>query len=76
LNPSFEPPPPLPNVLKKEMYDLYMKDPEANSVRALSQRFHVGMKRVDAILRLKGMEHAWYKVCINAFLLFRDALYD
>lgn len=44
------------------MYVEFMKDPEANSVRVLSQKYHVSMKRVDAILRLKGMEAAWVKV--------------
>ncbi|KAK1221906.1 hypothetical protein PQX77_015286 [Marasmius sp. AFHP31] len=43
------------------MYDDYMKDPIKNNIRALSQRYHVSLKRVDAILRLKGMEKAWVK---------------
>ncbi|KAJ3731908.1 eukaryotic mitochondrial regulator protein-domain-containing protein [Lentinula guzmanii] len=61
LNQSFIPPPPISNKQRNEMYRLYMLDPEKNSVRALSQRFHISLDRVDAILRLKGMEDAWAK---------------
>ncbi|KAI6048008.1 hypothetical protein EDC04DRAFT_2620951 [Pisolithus marmoratus] len=35
--------------------------PKANSVRALSSRHNISIKRVDAILRLKGLEEAWKK---------------
>ncbi|KAI6112468.1 hypothetical protein EDD16DRAFT_1603229 [Pisolithus croceorrhizus] len=38
-----------------------MRDPETNSVRALSSRHNISIKRVDAILRLKGLEEAWKK---------------
>ncbi|KAH7922695.1 hypothetical protein BV22DRAFT_1070087 [Leucogyrophana mollusca] len=36
-----------------------MADPEANSVRELAARHHLSIKRVDAILRLKGLEQHW-----------------
>ncbi|KAJ3983296.1 eukaryotic mitochondrial regulator protein-domain-containing protein [Lentinula detonsa] len=61
LNQSFIPPPPISDKQRNEMYRLYMLDPEKNSVRALSQTFHISLDRVDAILRLKGMEDAWAK---------------
>ncbi|KAJ4477931.1 eukaryotic mitochondrial regulator protein-domain-containing protein [Lentinula lateritia] len=61
LNRSFVPPPPISDKQRSEMYSLYMLDPEKYSVRALSQKFHVSLDRVDAILRLKGMESAWVK---------------
>ncbi|KAG2118122.1 uncharacterized protein F5147DRAFT_670011 [Suillus discolor] len=38
-----------------------MADPEANSVRALAARHHLSIKRIDAILRLKGLEQSWKK---------------
>jgi hypothetical protein len=38
-----------------------MADPEANSVRALAARHHLSIKRIDAILRLKGLEESWKK---------------
>ncbi|KAF9270760.1 hypothetical protein L218DRAFT_915125 [Marasmius fiardii PR-910] len=61
LNRTFKPPPPLQDALKNRMYEEYMEDPVKNSLRALSQRYHISLKRVDAILRLKGMEQAWVK---------------
>jgi hypothetical protein len=39
-----------------------MEDPVNNSERALAARFHISIKRVDAILRLKGLELDWMKV--------------
>ena len=39
-----------------------MANPEANSVRNLASRYHLSIKRVDAILRLKGLEENWIKV--------------
>lgn len=39
-----------------------MDDPDANSVRDLASRYHLSIKRVDAILRLKGLEENWIKV--------------
>ncbi|KAL0571982.1 hypothetical protein V5O48_009984 [Marasmius crinis-equi] len=61
LNQSFKPPPPLSDTLKERMYEEYMMNPQKNNIRALSQRYHVSLKRVDAILRLKGMEKDWIK---------------
>ena len=39
-----------------------MGNPEINSVRSLAGRYHLSIKRVDAILRLKGLEESWIKV--------------
>ncbi|KAH7886196.1 eukaryotic mitochondrial regulator protein-domain-containing protein [Phlebopus sp. FC_14] len=61
LNPSFEPPVPLSNALRSRLYWDYIADPQANSVRALASKHNLSIKRVDAILRLKGMEEAWLK---------------
>jgi len=61
MNPSFKPPAPVSDALRTKIYQDFMKNPEVNNVRALSQRYHLSLKRVDAILRLKGMEHAWIK---------------
>jgi hypothetical protein len=44
-----------------------MANPKANSIRNLASRYHLSIKRVDAILRLKGLEESWTKVC-HAFL--------
>ncbi|KAJ7103024.1 eukaryotic mitochondrial regulator protein-domain-containing protein [Mycena belliarum] len=61
MNPSFKPPTPISDAVRTRMYVDYMMDPETNNIRALSQRYHVSLKRVDAILRLKGMEEAYLK---------------
>ncbi len=45
-----------------------MANPEANSVRNLAGRYHLSIKRVDAILRLKGLEESWIKVCAHCFV--------
>ncbi|KAG2155675.1 eukaryotic mitochondrial regulator protein-domain-containing protein [Suillus clintonianus] len=61
LNQSFRPPPPVSDSLRTHIYFSYMADPEANSVRALAVRHHLSIKRIDAILRLKGLEASWKK---------------
>ncbi|KAG6854155.1 hypothetical protein C0991_010066 [Blastosporella zonata] len=61
MNPSFRPPPPVSDADRTAMFDAYMTDPIKNDVRALSQMYHLSLKRVDAILRLKGMEADWLK---------------
>ncbi|KAF8899223.1 eukaryotic mitochondrial regulator protein-domain-containing protein [Infundibulicybe gibba] len=62
MNPSFRPPAPISDAQRSRIYAEFMMDPETNSVRALSQRYHLSLKRVDAILRLKGLENAWIKI--------------
>ncbi|KAK7063768.1 eukaryotic mitochondrial regulator protein-domain-containing protein [Favolaschia claudopus] len=61
MNMSFKPPAPISDATRSRMYADYMMDPEVNSVRALSQRHGISLKRVDAILRLKGLEAAYVK---------------
>ncbi|KAG6911327.1 hypothetical protein DXG01_000998 [Tephrocybe rancida] len=61
MNPSFRPPPPVSDATRTAIYDSFMEDPIENDVRALSQKYHLSLKRVDAILRLKGMEADWLK---------------
>jgi hypothetical protein len=38
-----------------------MANPGTNTVRSLAGRYHLSIKRVDAILRLKGLEESWIK---------------
>jgi Eukaryotic mitochondrial regulator protein len=40
-----------------------MANPTANSARELAGRYYLSIKRVEAILRLKGLEESWKKVC-------------
>ncbi|KAF8913237.1 eukaryotic mitochondrial regulator protein-domain-containing protein [Gymnopilus junonius] len=61
MNPSFKPPPPISDYAKDVMFSKFIADPMINNPRKLSQRYGVSLKRVDAILRLKGMERHWTK---------------
>jgi hypothetical protein len=65
LNPSFKPPTPVSDALRNTLYQTFMDNPKANSVRSLAGRYHLSIKRVDAILRLKGLEESWIKVCLS-----------
>ncbi len=42
-----------------------MLNPTENNVRHLAGRYGISMKRVDAILRLKGLERQWIKVSLH-----------
>ncbi|KAL5519171.1 hypothetical protein ACEPAH_854 [Sanghuangporus vaninii] len=61
LNPSFKPPPPISDKTKEAIYERYMSNPKMYNVRVLAVAYGISMKRVDAILRLKGMEKDWLK---------------
>ncbi|KAJ7606845.1 eukaryotic mitochondrial regulator protein-domain-containing protein [Roridomyces roridus] len=61
LNESFKPPPPISDNTRTQIWNDYMADPERNNVRALSRAYHLSLKRVEAILRLKGLEAAFIK---------------
>ena len=69
LNPSFKPPTPLSDQLRTLIYNEYMTNPELYNVRVLSERHGISIQRVDAILRLKGMEESWKKVRHHCFRL-------
>lgn len=62
MNPSFRPPPPMSDAQRADIYRAFQQDPQKFSVRTLAQLHGVSMKRIDAVLRLKGMEDAWRKV--------------
>ncbi|KAI0308109.1 eukaryotic mitochondrial regulator protein-domain-containing protein [Multifurca ochricompacta] len=68
LNPSFKPPTPVSDALRNTLFRSFMANPKTNSVRNLASRYHLSIKRVDAILRLKGLEDTWVKVCISTLL--------
>jgi len=59
MNPSFRPPPPVSDGLRQVIFDAHVSNPELNSVRALSQRFGMSLKRIEAIVRLKALEFKW-----------------
>lgn len=66
MNPSFQPPPPVSDALRTAIYKQFINDPEKNSVRELARRYHLSIKRVNAILRLKGLEEHWVKVSVSS----------
>ena len=65
MNPSFKPPTPVSDRLRTTIWERFVDNPEVNSVRALAERYGLSLKRIDAILRLKGMEQSWIKVSFN-----------
>jgi len=58
---------PLSDSLRTTLYEAYMADPSKNNVRELARKYCLSIKRVDAILRLKGQEEAWVKASITFY---------
>lgn len=52
-NPLFKVQPPLNNATKNEIYLLYKSNPKKWTPRALSQKFHCSMPRVEGVIDLK-----------------------
>jgi len=73
MNPSFKPPPPISDRQREVMWQLFSRNNREYSVRRLAKRFNLSIKRVDAILRLKGMEKDWAKV---GFSKYNPSFYD
>ncbi|KAH9897818.1 eukaryotic mitochondrial regulator protein-domain-containing protein [Cubamyces lactineus] len=61
LNRTFKPPTPLSDDVRTAIWREYMLDPVKYDVRRLAQRHGLSIARVDAILRLKGLEEHWKK---------------
>ncbi|PPQ79885.1 hypothetical protein CVT25_002941 [Psilocybe cyanescens] len=61
MNPSFKPPPPLSDLQKDVIFQKFLADPLLHTPRKLALRHHLSLKRVDAILRLKGLERHFTK---------------
>lgn len=55
---------------------MHMRDPVKFSLRELARLFHMSIGRVDAILRMKGMEKDWVKVRILFYAPPSMMLYD
>lgn len=67
LNRSFKPPSPVGDETRQLIYDQFMANPAENTVRALASLHGLSIARVDAILRLKGLEEHWKKVSTCSF---------
>ncbi|KAI0756302.1 eukaryotic mitochondrial regulator protein-domain-containing protein [Daedaleopsis nitida] len=61
LNPSFKPPAPISDAIRTAIWNEYNDNPTKADVRTLAQRYGLSIARVDAILRLKGLEEHWRK---------------
>ncbi|KAI9505797.1 eukaryotic mitochondrial regulator protein-domain-containing protein [Coemansia spiralis] len=61
LNPWFRVRPPLSDQTKEQIYKAYLSDPVKNTPRVLGDKFLVSIKRVEAILKLKAIEHHMVK---------------
>lgn len=59
LNPAFNPPAPVRQSTKTEIWKLHESDPAKWTIRALSEKFSIGLQRMEAILRLKALELEW-----------------
>lgn len=59
LNPSFNPPPPIRQSTKTEIWKLHAENPGTWTIRALSAHYSIGIPRMEAILRLKALEMDW-----------------
>ena len=62
LNPSFKPPTPISDTVRTNIWNDYMANPGDSSLRRLAQSYGFSIARVDAILRLKGLEQEWIEV--------------
>lgn len=65
MNQSFVPPPPISDALRESIWEEFVEDPHTNNLRTLSEKHGLSLKRIDAILRLKGLESAWKEVSPN-----------
>lgn len=78
MNTTFKPPAPISDELKDVIYAKFMENPSKNGVRELAAMHGLSIKRVDAILRLKGLEEHWKKVSntVSTRSGTRRVLYD
>ncbi|KAJ3139063.1 hypothetical protein HK100_012093 [Physocladia obscura] len=55
-NPLFKPVPPLSDTIRQEIYDTHISDPNVQTPLNLATRYKISIARVQAILRLKGLQ--------------------
>lgn len=69
LNPSFNPPAPVRQSTKTEIWRLHSSSPAQWTIRALSEKFSIGLQRMEAILRLKALENEWTAQVSSSILI-------
>ncbi|KAJ1871667.1 hypothetical protein LPJ55_003730 [Coemansia sp. RSA 990] len=57
LNPFFRPRPPVSDKIKEAIYSNYLEDPVQVTPRFLADKYGISIKRVEAIIKLKAIEH-------------------
>ncbi|KZT53782.1 hypothetical protein CALCODRAFT_474307 [Calocera cornea HHB12733] len=55
-NPSFQPPAPMSNNNRNELFRAWKKEPNEKTIRALSNKYGISIDRVNAIIKLKEHE--------------------
>jgi len=55
--------------LRTTIYKSYIENPASNDLHALSTRYGISVKRVEAILRLKSLEAGWKKTDLQTGFL-------
>ncbi|KAJ1835941.1 hypothetical protein LPJ63_000736 [Coemansia sp. RSA 2711] len=57
LNPYFRPRAPVSDATKEAVYQDYLSNPLNRTPRRLAEKFSISIKRVEAIIKLKAIEH-------------------
>ncbi|KAJ2783812.1 hypothetical protein H4R18_001487 [Coemansia javaensis] len=57
LNRAFRPRAPLSDATREAIYRDYLADPERATPRVLGEKYSVAIKRVEAVIKLKAIEH-------------------
>ncbi|KAI8325417.1 hypothetical protein GQ54DRAFT_295456 [Martensiomyces pterosporus] len=57
LNPAFRPRAPVSDATREAIYKDYLADPLSNTPRVLGEKYGISIRRVEAILKLKAIEH-------------------
>ncbi|KAJ1731524.1 hypothetical protein LPJ61_002490, partial [Coemansia biformis] len=57
LNPAFRPRAPLSDATREAIYTDYLGDPVRATPRVLGEKYGISIKRVEAVIKLKAIEH-------------------
>lgn len=69
-NPLFRPRPPISDAQRQKLYDTYLSDPEAWTIRKLATKFNISIRRTEAIIRLKENERQMEENVCHASCLY------
>ncbi|KAH9931995.1 eukaryotic mitochondrial regulator protein-domain-containing protein [Epithele typhae] len=63
-NETFKPPPPVSDAVRQAIWQEYMAKPTDSTIRMMAHHHGLALSRIDAILRLKGLENQWKECCV------------